>query len=376
VALALAVRAARALDAAAQRGVGHGRLHPGNVVLTPGGRLTLLDLGTAAVLHEGSDSPPAPAGPRVSPSARDTRDLAALLYAMLTARWPAGATDQLSGGLPPAPVRDGRPRRARRLNGAVPRALDDLLAGALAGGGAGTGPQTPGELARALARVETDQSAPPVGAARKPRLPPGVRRRLPVLLVSAFLVAVGVSSYLAGQVVGAVEPPQDALEALVEPSTAPATDPAAAGAPIDLLTSAQVRDFDPPPGDGREGPGTVPNAYDGDASTAWQTERYSSAPLGGLKQGVGLLVDLGTPTPVARVELGVPPGTGVELRSADEAGAALSDFAVVETAQDTGEVVALEAGRTARYWLVLLTRLPPEPGGFRGQVAEMRFLRG
>ena len=74
---------------------------------------------------------------------------------------------------------------------------------------------------------------------------------------------------------------------------------APAGAePIDL-TAAQVTSFDPPPGGGDEQPGAVPNAFDDDLTSAWSTERYETAALGGLKTGVGLLVDLEVEAPSA-----------------------------------------------------------------------------
>jgi hypothetical protein len=79
---------------------------------------------------------------------------------------------------------------------------------------------------------------------------------------------------------------------------------------------------------------------------------------------------------VAAVQLGLRPGTTVELRAADAPGAAVADLPVVGAATAPGEVVRIEAGRTARYWLVVLTRLPAERGGFRGGVSEMLFLRG
>ena len=60
--------------------------------------------------------------------------------------------------------------------------------------------------------------------------------------------------------------------------------------PIDL-GAVPVRDFDPAPGDGRERSATVPNAVDGDAGTVWETERYSTGQFGGLKGGVGLLLE-------------------------------------------------------------------------------------
>jgi putative peptidoglycan lipid II flippase len=191
------------------------------------------------------------------------------------------------------------------------------------------------------------------------------------------LQGVGATSYLLGLAIGEVRSRGGELEALAEPSTGPAA-PGGGGGPIDLRASAQIRDFDPsPPGDGREAPGAVGNAFDGDPTTAWETERYATPELGGLKPGVGLLVDLGAPTPITTVELGLRPGTTVELRAADEVGLAVADFPVVTTAAETGEVVRLDAGgRAARYWLVVLTRLPAERGGFRGAVSDLLFVRG
>ena len=88
--------------------------------------------------------------------------------------------------------------------------------------------------------------------------------------------------------------------------------------------------FDPPPGDGAENDDQVPLAYDGSTATAWQTERYSSAAFGGLKTGVGLLVDLGSVRHVSTVQLDLPGGTtGVQLRAAGAASATLAGFPVV-----------------------------------------------
>jgi hypothetical protein len=359
----LVADAARGLAVAASRGVAHGRLHPGNLVLTPDGRLRVLDLGVAGAL------PAAPA----ADLAGDTRDLGAVLYALLTARWPASATDAPPGGLAAAPQRDGAPQRPGQLARAVPRALDELVTGVLAGRPGA--PTTPGELARALDRMDPDE----VRAERRARLSPAARRRLPAAVVVGVLLAVGLTSYVVGRQVGAVEAEDDAFEALVEPSApAPGGDGSVGSAccgPVDLLSEAQVTDFDPPPGDGRESPGAVPNAFDGDPSTAWETERYATPEFGGLKDGVGLLVDLGAPTSIAAVELGLRPGTQVELRAADEAGATIEAFPLV-AAGGGEQVVRLDAGRTARYWLVALTGLPADGGRFRGGIAELVFLRG
>ena len=55
---------------------------------------------------------------------------------------------------------------------------------------------------------------------------------------------------------------------------------------------------DPP----EENPDEAPNAIDGDAATSWTTSTYRGDPaLGGLKPGVGLMVDLGKDQEVGSV---------------------------------------------------------------------------
>jgi len=48
-----------------------------------------------------------------------------------------------------------------------------------------------------------------------------------------------------------------------------------------------------PEGTNGENDDKVPNATDGNASTSWETEHYKSVHFGGLKSGVGLVVDAG-----------------------------------------------------------------------------------
>jgi hypothetical protein len=53
-------------------------------------------------------------------------------------------------------------------------------------------------------------------------------------------------------------------------------------------------DFDPfGRGEPGENPELVPRAIDGDAETAWETERYDDPDIGAFKGGVGLALDLG-----------------------------------------------------------------------------------
>lgn len=62
---------------------------------------------------------------------------------------------------------------------------------------------------------------------------------------------------------------------------------------------ATVRDFDPPPGDGAEHPERLFALFDGDPSTVWSTETYSTSDFGQLKTGVGLIVELESPRTLA-----------------------------------------------------------------------------
>jgi serine/threonine protein kinase len=399
-ACALAVELAEALALAHARGVGHGRLHPGNVLLTPGGRPKITDLAVAAALH-GRDVRPGEDGQLpAAVVASDTRDLAATLYALLTARWPSGVTDQPAGRLVPAPGAAaprsagpapaagrvlGRVYSPRQVRAGVPGSVDLTVARALEPARhAGQPPlRTPADLGGALvAAVGADYPVPVLPVPREPQVLPRVRRLLPLLSVLLLLLTVGTGGYLLGMAIGEVKPERDPFGGLVQvveeaPEDGGPADPAA-DARVDLA-GAELTDFDPPPGGGDERPETVPNAVDDDASTAWTTERYASSRFGGLKQGVGLLVDLGSPTAVSRVEVALTsPGVDLQLRAADAAGSSADDFPVLAEQRDSETLVRLAPPTpvTARYWLVWLTGLPADGDRFAAGISELAFVRG
>ena len=371
---------AEALAAAHDRGLVHGRVHPGNVLLTRGGAVKLTDLGVSAALPDRA-VPALRAGDPVGPSA-DTRDLAAVTYALLTARWPTTATPQPSAGLPAAPAgRDsagprGRLTSPRQVRAGVPRTLDAVVVWALDPARAGDAPAltSAAGLTAALTEVVRADAARAVPAAPgPPRVPRWVRRLLPAVVLLGLLSLLGVLAYGAGLSVGTVDGQQDRPGALASPR--PGAPVAARPVP---LGGAVVVDFDPPPGDGRERPGEVPNAYDDDPSTAWRTERYGSATFGGLKPGVGLLVDLGAPTAVSRVELAVETdGTVVELRVGDATAADATGYRLVASGRSAGGTLPLvvPAGTRARYYLVWVTGLPRVEGRFVAGVRELRLLQ-
>ena len=150
-------------------------------------------------------------------------------------------------------------------------------------------------------------------------------------------------------------------------------------APSGPYEIAAVSDLDPPPqGNGEENADLAPLAADGDPSTAWQTVEYYRDPrLGLLKDGVGLVVDLGAPQEVSAVDVvlqGRP--TSLDLLAAPEGSGppeGVDGLDTVSSASDVGGEVVLELDEpvTTRYLVVWLTSLPPSDGGYRGRIAEI-----
>lgn len=389
--------AAEAVAALHATGGWHGRVHPDNLIVEPGGRVRLTDPGIGLALaglgggRDASGHPCAPPrlpaavvadlalGPRPANATEvgadpallrraqryDTCDLGRVLYAAATGTWVGGGWRALRA----APTDGQRPLRPRQVRAAVPRELDAVVVRTLLPPpGRQAALQDAAAVASALGRISAVNHDPP--PARRQTAPRRPRRWAVRLLLLGLVVVLGVVGYGLGRNIGRVPGTAADVPGLASPST-PAGSATTPSADIPLQT---VTAFDPPPGDGGENDDQVPLAYDGSPATAWTTERYSSAEFGGLKPGVGLLVDLGSRRHVGTVQLalvGAP--TSVELRAADLPGTSVSDFAVVIPAPSTGKTVTLTANADHRYWLVWLTALPRVSGGYRGGIAEMLF---
>jgi len=146
------------------------------------------------------------------------------------------------------------------------------------------------------------------------------------------------------------------------------------GAP--RLQIAASTTLDPPPaGDGEENSDRAGLAYDGDVATVWNTNIYRQQfGPGGLKKGVGLVLDLGARRNVSSVTVTlVGAGTDLQVRLADTAGQASADFSKVATGTDVSgrATLTLTKPTEGRYVLLWLTKLPAVNGGFRGQIAEV-----
>lgn len=350
VAVELVKQCAEALAAAAEQGCSHGRLHPDEILLPAGGlpRITGIELAGAIggeVTYE------------------DVRGLGALLFAAITGRWPLRGWS----GLPHPEAGDGI--HPRTLLSTVPRDIDDVTARAL-------GALYP-DL-RALLRALNRLPAQGLEAPDPPRLPGpsvAVRRWAWRLIPPMLVVVIASAGWVIGSDLGRV--PQSARvhhAALPQESAKPAGSQAL----ISVWRSPpQVSGFDPE-GDGEENEDAAGFAVDHDPSTTWTTDLYQhNSHFGGLKSGVGLLIDLGRVAPVRRADVLLSAaGADVELRAGNALPQKASDLTLVTStnAAPAHQVWSLSSTTSARYWLLWFTNLPRAHGGYRIGVTDMTLL--
>jgi hypothetical protein len=145
------------------------------------------------------------------------------------------------------------------------------------------------------------------------------------------------------------------------------------------LESNQVTLIDPK-GDGDENDG-VELTVDGKAKTGWETNEYHNhSNFGNLKEGMGLLVDLGEKREITQVIVNLGSiGVELSLRAGDEAGdpnAVIADFDTIAPAQVNDKASVRfqpDAGASYRYLMVWLTDLPQiENGYYQAAVQEIQ----
>lgn len=393
----LVTQVSQAMAAAHREGLAHLRLTPGSVLRTSSGQYRIRGLAIMAALRGITSE---------QPQRTDTEAIGALLYAALTQRWPYENDAYGLSGLPkgvgliaPDQVRAG-----------VHRGLSELAMRALVNDGATASRQeqpctTPEELAKAVGAMprirppETSFTTPPPyqrtgyqqgsygqpakngqhGAATRPvpAPPPPLQSRTgraAKWCVSALLIAaLGLGSWqLADTLLKDGSQQDDSGSA----QTSEEQGDKLTGKPIPL-DGAQAKDFDPFGSDGGENPGDVAKAFDGDASTYWQTSSYIGQPnFGNLKPGVGLILDLGKEQRIGSVDVSFIGATSVQLLAAPKGTTArpesFSDFSKVAEGSGTEVKLAPSKKVETQYVLVWLTSLPADGGNYRGKVSEIK----
>ncbi|MDH4177828.1 MAG: hypothetical protein OEW31_12530 [Thermoleophilia bacterium] len=127
-----------------------------------------------------------------------------------------------------------------------------------------------------------------------------------------------------------------------------------------------LRGYDPE-GDGRERDETAALATDGNAATAWTTERYSSF----FKDGVGLLLDAGKPVTLTRVVVRTAtPGVVAAIRVGANPGGPFTPVTVAKRL--TATTTFTPRARRGRYVVVWVDDIP---GGGTAEINEVRAWR-
>ncbi|NUQ98522.1 MAG: serine/threonine protein kinase, partial [Streptomyces sp.] len=207
-----------------------------------------------------------------------------------------------------------------------------------------------------------------------PALPGRTGQALKWAVAALLIVAIGLGSW---QLADALQSREDQPTKGATPTgTRGGKDPALP-APVPL-SIATAKDFDPL-GDHSENPKDVPKAYDGNPSTYRETSWYTSADLGSLKPGVGIIVDLGSAKTVRQVKVDFIGATDVQLMAAPQDSSArptsLDGFTKVATGSGTEVTLVPQSKLTTRYVLVWLTKLPLTPDGtYRGKISEIHVM--
>lgn len=491
---------AEAIAAAHEQGVHHGRLNPESVLVTDSGSVKVI----CFVTQRAFEGDPPGADPYGSLDGReaDVIDLAGILYAALTGRWPGVSPS----AVPPAPREGGRPLRPRQVRAGIPRTLDQICdrvlnkeasqhalpietaqeiaaalsdfvgdpgasapmdvpsmyaeqtiamprvgngaAGSAPASGAGTDPDATvaaappvpppaadearsGDDTSDTATTDEPVSAPPpfeepperpLFADHERRVPDGapVLPPYPPPTRSQTSTGTGTGTGTGGFGTGTgagywpfVEDPEDSgtfsgkegrgwlrlaaiiavIVALVvamflafsygrgekqQPTDQPTrkTPSGSVGAPVKIVSAS---DFDPEGNPSSENPDEVPLALDGNPRTGWKTLTYQGNPeLGGLKSGVGLLLDLGSDQKVGSVEVSLAGGpthlelyaapTGVSDPPADLGGLRQ----VTNNVRANGTATLRPRGDLqTRFVVIWLTSLPQVSDGYRGEITEV-----
>ena len=371
---------AEALAAAHTQGLAHLCLQPEHVLRMAHGQVKVSGLAVDAAVRGLSAASPEEA------ARRDVEGCASILYAALTARWPGDQTTSL----PPAPRENGVLCTPRQVRAGVPDDLDDITSRSLiARHRAGSRPpQSPAEVASLLAAAHVTTRlpavpdvAPDAGSDSTPFPAPylaayddtggrgrGVLSRAAWALAGLLLlVGLGLAAW---QLAAAVS---DGSDGETPGSESTETQSTSGRRPLDVTG---VQAFDPPPkGNGEENDDRAKRVLDGDTSTVWSTKTYND-PFGpsGLKDGVGLVLDLGEKRPIGSVAIALRgDGTDLELRVADERGDQVDDYTrVAQASGETGLVeVRPDEPAEGRYVLIWLTAVPSADGGYQGTIAEV-----
>ena len=338
----------------------------------------------------------------------DVRGLGAMLYALITARWPLSDTTggavvsgdaaaaRSVGGMRPADRDDkGAPLEPRQVRPDVPFEISAVAVRALE---QNSGIRTAATVQHVLDQAavvndKTDlmpalrlgQRAPGASghsladpeeiAAEKAK---SMRTNIAIAVLGALTVVVLAFAgfWLFTSIAGNdTDTPLDTQDfGLTTPAEAPpAADPEAPPAPTGGPVALDDVSVFSPQGSA-DNPSTASNAIDNDPSTAWTTDSYFQQ-FPALKNGVGLLVSIPSSTLQNAWIESTSPGTVVEIRSAPNDSPSLSDTTLLgeATLQNGRTDIALTDAEPTGNVLVWITSLGEQGGRIATSISGVGF---
>jgi eukaryotic-like serine/threonine-protein kinase len=373
-AVELAIAVAEGLAFAHAQGLVHRDVKPQNVLLDGEGAVKVTDFGIArsldverglteagTILGTSDYISPEQAGGRLVTPATDVYSLGVVLWELLTGDVPFPGDTFVAVALrhinePPPSLLDVRPDVPPRLAAAVLRALAKDPADRFP-----SMESFAAELRLCLDELDPEQTpalmaVPPLTRIRRGKRPARAR---PVALALALVAA------LAAVVVGSL-----LLRGSIASSPGGSAGAGGGSGGAGAVDLSGVGDYDPG-GNGGEHSATAPKATDGDLSTFWYTETYKTRAFGGLKDGLGLVLDAGGSVALRSLTVSTDtPGFEATVLAGDSPDGRFSGDAAAQTVGAT-TTFALQ-GATARYYVLWITRLPPSR---RVRVSEVTATR-
>jgi hypothetical protein len=359
---------AGAVAAVHATGMVHGNIHPGTVLIADDGRVVLADARADGGTAES-----------------DVRAIGGILYFGLTGQWPATETGRAGADRDAVRDTDGSLAAPRQIRAGVPTYLDDLTMDLLDPRLAVPGSDV---LAAELGRLDAaseEQYLDEVGPLRfasveddGARLSAGSRRKVIAGVAGLLVIAlagliIGINALAGGTNKDPARFEANANGGGSPTPTAPdvSDSPAAPPPQVVALDGDQVRIVDPDSGK-RDELGGAAKIVDGDTETSWNTDTYTNAQFGGLKRGMGVLIDLQEPREVSDVQVTLSStGASVELHGGgtDPGATRGGDQQILRTYRRIGAPFeaytatkmtfsGFEQGQKVQYLLVWITKLP------------------
>lgn len=305
---------------------------------------------------------------------------------------PVAATQPIQTAAPVGAAAAATADTAKSPATAPPKAPTPAVGGSTAPVARPAAAQGAGASARARAAAATSRGAARVRALPRPNFP-GMDADAPAPLVptdpltkdeSKVALSIVAAFVLMALVVGIMGVSKIGSQTNFDLSVGsgktakPSASPSAAAAepagpqPLAILSADG---FDPD-GDGKENGQSAPKVFDGDPNTAWMSEGYKTPNLGGLKPGVGVIVDLGPNVTPKHVDLTLGAPASLEIYVA--ADRSLTNATKVAEPTDAKGAFGfdLPPDQTAgkQYLIVWFTNLSQVDGFYRAVLGEVSVL--